>query len=160
MHFRSLIPKMSMFSLAVSCRLDIQFTLIHGPNIPGSYAILFFTASDFTFTTRHIHNWASFPLWPSRFILSGAFSDCLPLFPRSILNTFWPGGSSSISFCFFIPFMGFLRQEYWNGFPFPPPMDHVLSEQIMCPSWVAWLIASLSYTSLFTMTRLWCMKGI
>ena len=29
--------------------------LIHGPNIPGSYAILLLTASDFTFTTRHIH---------------------------------------------------------------------------------------------------------
>ena len=28
----------------------LQFTLIHGPNIAGSYAILFFTASDFTFT--------------------------------------------------------------------------------------------------------------
>ena len=28
----------------------------HGPNTPGSYAILFFTASDFTFITRHIHN--------------------------------------------------------------------------------------------------------
>ena len=38
-----------------SCHLlpdHVQFTLIHGPNIPGSYAILFFTASDFTFTTR------------------------------------------------------------------------------------------------------------
>ena len=25
----------------------MQFTLIHGPNIPGSYAVLFFTALDF-----------------------------------------------------------------------------------------------------------------
>ena len=33
-----------------------QFALIHRPNIPGSYVILFFTALDFTFTTRHIHN--------------------------------------------------------------------------------------------------------
>ena len=24
--------------------------------------------------------------------------------------------------------MGFLRQEYWSGLPFPPPVDHVLSE--------------------------------
>ena len=23
--------------------------------------------------------------------------------------------------------MGFLRQEYWSGLPFPPPVDHVLS---------------------------------
>ena len=33
----------------------LLFTLIHGSNIPGSCAILFFTALDFTFTTRHIH---------------------------------------------------------------------------------------------------------
>ena len=32
--------------------------LFHGPTIPGFYAVLFFTASDFTFTTRHIHSWA------------------------------------------------------------------------------------------------------
>ena len=47
------------------------------------------------------------------------------------------GGSSSdaLSFCLFILFMGFSRQEYWSGLPVPPAMDHVLSE-------------------LFTMTRL------
>ena len=32
---------------------------------PGSYAILFFTISGFTFTTRHICNWTSFLLWPA-----------------------------------------------------------------------------------------------
>ena len=32
----------------------VQFTLIHGPNILGSYAVLFSTTSDFTFSTRHI----------------------------------------------------------------------------------------------------------
>ena len=51
----------------------IQFTLIHGSNIPGSYAILFFTALDFTFTTRHIHNWMLFPLWPSHFFFFFSF---------------------------------------------------------------------------------------
>ena len=67
---------------AHSCHLlldHIQFTLIHGPNVPSSYAILFFTALDFTFTTRHIHNWASFPLWPSCFILSGTISLVIAL---------------------------------------------------------------------------------
>ena len=54
-HFSSLIPKMSMFSCHPILD-DVQFTLIHGPNIPGSYAVLFFTASDFTVTTRYIHN--------------------------------------------------------------------------------------------------------
>ena len=70
----------------------VQFTLIHGPNIPGSYAILFFTASDFTFTTRHIHNWESFLLWSKCYILSGVISNGPPLFPCSILDTFHPGG--------------------------------------------------------------------
>ena len=61
--------------------------------------------------------------------------------------------------------MEFSRQEYWSGLPFPSPVDHVLSEffTMTCPSWVAcmaWLIASLSYTSIFTMMRLWSMKGL
>ena len=56
-------------------------TLIHGPNIPGSYAILLFTALDFTSITSHIHNWALFLLWLNLFILSGAIS---PLFSSSI----------------------------------------------------------------------------
>ena len=51
-------------------------------------------------------------------------------------------GSSSfsvLSFCFFILFMGFLRQEYWSGLPFPSPVDHVFSElsTITCLCWVA-----------------------
>ena len=40
-------------------------------------------------------------------------------------------GSSSfsvISFCLFIVFMGFSRQEYWSGLPFPFPVDHILSD--------------------------------
>ena len=51
-------------------------------------------------------------------------------------------GSSSfivISFCLFILFMGFSRQEYWSGLPFPSPVDHVLSELSTMTrlSWVA-----------------------
>ena len=40
-------------------------------------------------------------------------------------------GSSSfsiLSFCLFIRFMGFSRQEYWSGLPFPSPVDHILSD--------------------------------
>ena len=35
--------------------------------------------------------------------------------------------------------MGFSRQEYWSGLPFPSPVDHVLSElsTMTRPSWVA-----------------------
>ena len=125
----------------------MQFTLIHGPNSPGTYAILFFTAWDFAFTTRHIHIWVLFLLWPSLFIYPTTISL---LFPSSILNTFQPGNSSPGVICFylFIPFMGLSRQEYWGGLPFP-------SQWVMfcqnCPLWpvhpgwlcMVWLIASL-----------------
>ena len=40
-------------------------------------------------------------------------------------------GSSSfsiLSFCLFILFLGFSRQKYWSGLPFPSPVDHILSE--------------------------------
>ena len=50
-------------------------------------------------------------------------------------------GSSSFSillFCLFILFMGFSRQEYWSGLPFPSPVDHIRSDFSMAhPSWVA-----------------------
>ena len=50
-------------------------------------------------------------------------------------------GNSSFSvpsFCLFIMFMGFSRQEYCSGFPFPSPVDHILSDFTMThPSWVA-----------------------
>ena len=34
---------------------------------------------------------------------------------------------SILSFCHFILFIGFSMQEYWNGLPFPSPVDHILS---------------------------------
>ena len=35
--------------------------------------------------------------------------------------------------------MGFSRQEYWSGLPFPSPVDHILSalSTMTRPSWVA-----------------------
>ena len=89
-HFSSLNSNLLMFILAISC-LTMFFTLIHGPNLPGSYAILLFTTSHFTFTTRHIHYRVSFRLWPGLFILSGVISNCPLLLPSSIVDTFWPG---------------------------------------------------------------------
>ena len=52
-----------------------------------------------------------------------------------------PGSSSFsiLSFCLFILFMGFSRQEYWSDLPFPSPVDHILSDlsTMTLPSWVA-----------------------
>ena len=61
--------------------------LIHGPDIPGSYAILLFTASDLASITSHIHNWVLFLLWLHPFILSVVIS---PLISSSILGTYRP----------------------------------------------------------------------
>ena len=49
-----------------------------------------------------------------------------------------------LPFCLFILFMGFSRQEYWSGLPFPSPVDHILSDLStwpVCLGWphVAWL---------------------
>ena len=129
---------MSMFH---SCRLlfdHFQFALIHGPNIPGPYAILLSIALDFTSVTSHIHNWVLFLLWLRLFILLELFLHWSPV-------AYWAPtdlGSSSfsvLSFCLFILLMGFSRQEYWSGLAFLSPMDHILSElsTMTCPSWVA-----------------------
>ena len=46
---------------------------------------------------------------------------------------------SILSFCLCILFMGFSRQEYGSGLPFPSPADHILSDlsTMTRPSWVA-----------------------
>ena len=81
-----------------------------------------------------------FSLWPSHFIFTGAISNCPPLFPSSILDTFWPWNSSSsvIYFFLFILFMRFSRKEYWSGLSFSSPVGHILSEffTMTHPSWV------------------------
>ena len=66
----------------------VQFVLIHGPTIPGSYAILLFTTLDFTSSTSHIHNWMLYILWLLLFIRSVIIS---PLISSSILGTYQPG---------------------------------------------------------------------
>ena len=46
---------------------------------------------------------------------------------------------SVLSFCLFVLFMRFSRQEYWSGLPFLSPVGHVSSElsAMTCLSWVA-----------------------
>ena len=139
----------------------------HVPNIPGSYAILSFTALDFTFISRHIHNWSSFPLWPSCFTLSRAISSCPALFASRTLDTFQSGVAHiSVSYFFAI-----LYSSWGSHGKYTWVVCHSLLWQItfcqnsplwpVCLRWpcMAWLIASLSYTSPFTTTRQWIMEG-
>ena len=68
-------------------------------------------------------------------------ADLIPGLERSPVAYWAPNdlGSSSfsiLSVCLFILFIGFSRQEYWSGLPFPSPVDQVLSEffTMNCPS--------------------------
>ena len=123
-----------------SCHLlfdHLQFALIDGPNIPDSYAVLLFTASDFTSITIHIHNWVLFLLWFDPFIPSGVIS---PLMSSSISGTYQPG--EFIFQCpIFLPFHtvhGVLKAKIlkWFAIPFssgPHPVRPLHHD----PSWVA-----------------------
>ena len=113
---------MLMFSLAISCMtisylpwfMDLTF------QVPMQY--YFFPVSNFTFTIRHIHRCVLFPLCPNCFILPGAISNCPPLFPSSMLDTFWPG-ELILWYHIFLPFDTVCGVQ-----PFPSPVDHILSE--------------------------------
>ena len=86
------IYEITNFQVHISVLLIIltllYIALIHGPNIPGSYAILLFTASDFASITSHTYNWVLFLLCLYLFILSGVIS---PVISSSILGTYQPG---------------------------------------------------------------------
>ena len=105
---------MLIFTLTISC-LPLSNYLDSWTNIPVSYAILFFTALHFTFTTRHIHNWALFSFWLGLFIPSEAISL---LFSKSILGTYQSG--EFIFQChIFLPchtVHGVLRARIWKWF--------------------------------------------
>ena len=87
----------------------------------------------------------------------------LELFLQWSPGAYWPPtdlGSSSfsvLSVCLFIVFMGFSRQEYWSGLPFPSPVDHVLSElsTMTHPSWVALQGMAHSFIELDKLWSMW-----
>ena len=78
---------MLTFTLAILFD-HIQFALIHGPDSPGSYAILLFTALDLASITSHIHHWVLF-------CFGSIPSFFLELFlhwsPVACWGTYWPG---------------------------------------------------------------------
>ena len=95
-----------------------QFALIHGPNIPGSYAILLFTALNPSAITSPIYNWVLVLLWLHPFFLSGVI---FPLISSSILGPYQPG--EFIFHCpIFLPFHtvhGVLKARILKWFAFP-----------------------------------------
>ena len=139
-HFSSLIPKILMFTLTIfyltTSDLSWSMDLTHHRFLCN--IVLYSTGHYFHW---YIHNWASFLIWPSGFILSTAISSFPLIFPSSTLDAFWPGVLifRILSFCLSVLFMGFSWQEYCSSLPFPPPVDYILSElsTMTRPSWAA-----------------------
>ena len=137
-HFSSLIPRMSMFTLAISC--------LTTSNLPWFMDLTFQVLMQYC----SLHHWI---LLLSPVTSTAGYCFCFGPIPSFFLELFlywspvgyWAPtdlGSSSfsiLSFCLFILFMGFSRQEYWSGLPFPSPVDRILSDlsTVTCPSWVA-----------------------
>ena len=126
-----------MFTLDISCLttssspwfMDLTF------QVPKQYCSLrhrTLLPSPVTSTAEHC------------FCFGSVSSFFLEIFLHSSPVAYWAPnnlGSSSfsvISFCIFLLLVGFSRQEYLSGLPFPSPVDHVLSElsTMTCLSWV------------------------
>jgi len=128
---------MSTFTLAISCLttsnlpwfIDLTF------QVPMQYCSLqhgTLLLSPVTSTTGYCFCFGSIP------------SFFLELFLHWSPVAYWAStdlGISSfsiLSFCLFILFMWFSRQEYWSGLPFGSPGDHILSDLSTWPAHLGW----------------------
>ena len=125
MHFSSLIPKMLMFTLATLCLTTC--------NLPWFLNVTFWVPMQFLYSIGlYFHHQSHSQLGGGVCFVSVSsdflelFLHCSPVAYCSATNL----GSSSftvLSFYLLILFMGFSRQEYWSGFPFLSPVNHILS---------------------------------
>ena len=117
----------------------LPICLIHGPEIP-KVPMQYCSSQYWTLLLSPVTSTSG-----CCFSLGSISSFFLELFLHSFPVAYWAptdlGSSSSsvLSFCLFILFMGFSRQEYWSGLLFLSPGEHILSElsTMTCLSWVA-----------------------
>ena len=100
--------------------------------------IAFYSIGPCFYQLSHLQLGIAFALAPSLHSFWSYFSTDLQWHIGHLLTWGVPL-FSILSFCLFILFMGFSRQEYWSGLPFPSPVDHILSHlsTMTRPSWVA-----------------------
>jgi len=148
---------MSVFTLAIPCLItsNLCWSMDLTLHVPIQYCYLqprTLLLSPVTYTTGCC------------FCLGSVSSFFLELFLHWSPVAYWAPtdlGSSSfsvLSFCLFILSMGFSRQEYRSGLPFPSPVHHILSElsTVASPSWVALQGTAHSFIE----TRLWSMWSV
>ena len=148
MHFSSLIPQMSIFTLSSFVWLlpiCLDLWTYHSRLLWN--VVLYCIGLYFHHQTHlQISNLSA---------LAQSFSFPLELFLCSYQGVYWTPtdlGSSSfnvISFCFCVLLLGLSRKECWSGLPFISPGDHFCQyspPRSVCFGWPfkAWLIITLS----------------
>ena len=139
-----MIPKMLMLALAISCLttsnlpwfLDLHSRFLWNIVLLQHQTLL---RSPVTSTTGGCFCFYSVSLFFLELFLFQLHIEHLSAWGVHLSASFLFFFFIIVSFCLFILFMVFSRQEYWSGFPFPSPVDHVLSElfTMTCPCWVA-----------------------
>ena len=134
---------MSMLTLAISCLtisnsprfMDLAFQFL-------SDIVLYIIRLYFHHQTHPHLGIVSALAQPHSFLLE----LCLYSSPVAYWAPINLGSScfSVLSFCLFMLFMGFSRQEYWSGLPFPSPVDHILSSLV-----IYYIVVSVSHVQLF-----------
>ena len=128
---------MSMITLAISCLttsnlpwfMDLTFqvpmqycslqhwTLLLLP-VTSTTGCCFCISSLSSFFLKLFLHWSPVAYWASNYLGSSSFSV--------------------LSFCLFILFMGFSRQEYWSGLPFPSPVTTFCQNSPPWPVCLGW----------------------
>ena len=105
---------------------------------------MLFTALNLASITSPNHIWVFFLFLFLFFCLGSIPSFFLEIFLHWSPVAYWaPTNPGNLSFsvfyfCLFILFMGFSRQEYWSGMPFPSPVDQFCQTSPLWPVCLGW----------------------
>ena len=133
---------MSTFTLAITCLTtsNLPWFMELTFQVPMQYCSLQHQTLLLSPVTSRTEYCFCFGSIPSFFLELFLHWSPVAYWARTDLGSF---SFSILSFCLFILFKGFSRQEYWSGLPFPSPVDHILSNlsTMTRPSWAAhyWL---------------------
>ena len=118
---------MSMFTPAIPCLTtsNLPWFMHQTFQVPMQYYSLqhqTLLPLPVTSTTRHCFHFGSVSsFFLELFLHSSPMAYCAP-------TNLGSSSFSGVSFCLFILFLGFSRQEYWSGLPFSSSEDYILSE--------------------------------
>ena len=128
---------MSMFTLAISCLTTSN--LLWFMDLTFQVSMQYCSLQHWTLLLSPVTSTAGYSFCfgsiPSFFL--GLFLHWSPVAYWAPTNM-WSFSFSILLFWLFILFMGFSRQEYWSGLPFPSPVDHILSDLCSWPSCLGW----------------------